>query len=289
MADRDASEWKLNRRGSQPFLPAVKEEAEESSLKSESGDKSKPSSGSWSFLWKHEEDAASSSSGTIIQEAAGKISTCDSSVAQVLAPGSLTPEQGPAFSLSPEHTERGATPPVKAAALGFSVEQGAFHSPVENPPPEPAEVLHVCKTQVAELELWLHQASVAFEPETLNADMQQVVEQQLVGCQTMLTEIEHKVASLLEHCKDQGLGDSGATQQEAEALALKLKTVKCNLERVQLMLQEKYNEDQHSTMLKKPSEHQKALQPDNLSEFESIVMERPQFTRQKDFQQRGGR
>ncbi|XP_070274716.1 nesprin-2 isoform X3 [Myotis yumanensis] len=179
----------------------------------------------------------------------------------------------------------GATPPIKAAALGFSVERGALHSPAENPRPEPAEVLHACKTQVAELELWLHQANVAFEPETLNADMQQVVEQQLVGCQTMLTEIEHKVASLLEHCKDQGLGDHGATQQEAEALALKLKTVKCNLEKVQLVLQEKYSEDQHSTILKKPSEHQKVLQPDNLSEFESVVMERPQFGRQKDFPQ----
>lgn len=62
--------------------------------------------------------------------------------------------------------------------------------------------------------------------------------------QTMLTEIEHKVASLLELCRDQGLADSGAVHQEAEALALKLKTVKCNLEKVQLMLQEKYSEDQ---------------------------------------------
>lgn len=52
--------------------------------------------------------------------------------------------------------------------------------------PEPAQVLHVCKNQVAELELWLHQANVAFEPETLDADMQQVVEQQLVGCQVRL-------------------------------------------------------------------------------------------------------
>lgn len=57
---------------------------------------------------------------------------------------------------------------------------------MENPRPEPAEVLHVCKTQVAKLELWLHEANVAFEPETLNADMQQVVEQQLVGCQVRL-------------------------------------------------------------------------------------------------------
>ncbi|XP_057586422.1 nesprin-2 [Hippopotamus amphibius kiboko] len=289
-AERDASEWKLNRMGSMSLLPAVEEEAEESSLKSESGDKkAEPSSGSPSLLWKHdrdvEEDRASSSSGTIVQEAAGKISICDSSMARILAPDSLNTEQGPEFSLSPHRTQEGATPPTKAAALGFSDEQGAFEATVEKARPEPAEVLHVCKNQVAELELWLHQANVAFEPETLDADMQQVVEQQLVGCQAMLTEIEHKVASLLENCKDQGLGDSGATQQEAEALTLKLKTVKCNLEKVQMMLQEKYSEDQPSAMLKKSSEHQKVLQPDNLSEFESIVTERPQFSRQKDFQQ----
>uniref|UniRef100_A0A480L0G3 Nesprin-2 n=2 Tax=Sus scrofa TaxID=9823 RepID=A0A480L0G3_PIG len=287
---KEASEWKLNRTGSMSFLPAVVEEAEENSLKNESGDKTaEPSSGSPSLLWKHdkdvEEDGASSSSGTIVQEATGKISICDSSMAQILVPDSLNTEQGPELSLSPDQTEEGATPPIKAAAPGFSAEQGALEATVEKARPEPAEVLHVCKNQVAELELWLHQANVAFEPETLNADMQQVVEQQLVGCQAMLTEIEHKVASLLENCKDQGLGDSGATQQEAEALSLKLKTVKCNLEKVQMMLQEKYNEEQNSTILKKSSEHQKVLQPDNLSEFESIVTERPQFSRQKDFQQ----
>lgn len=57
---------------------------------------------------------------------------------------------------------------------------------MEQSRPKPAEILHACKTQVAELELWLRQANVAFEPETLNADMQQLVEQQLVGCQVRL-------------------------------------------------------------------------------------------------------
>uniref|UniRef100_A0A8C9AHQ9 Spectrin repeat containing nuclear envelope protein 2 n=1 Tax=Prolemur simus TaxID=1328070 RepID=A0A8C9AHQ9_PROSS len=266
VAERDASEWKVNRGGSMSFLAAVEEEAEESSLKSE--DKQDLSGALILFF----------------QEADGKISTCDSSMAQILVPDSLNTEQGPEFSL-PNQAEEGATPPVQAAALDFSDEQGAFEATVEKSRPEPAEVLHVCKTQVARLELWLQQANVAFEPETLNADMQQVVEQELVGCQAMLTEIEHKVASLLENCKDQGLGDSGATQHEAEALSLKLKTVKCNLEKVQMMLQEKYSEDQHPTIPKKPSEHQKVLQPVNLSELESIVTERPQFSRQKDFQQ----
>ncbi|XP_060030825.1 nesprin-2 isoform X4 [Erinaceus europaeus] len=289
VAERDVSTRQLNRTGSMSFLPAVEEEAEESSLKSENGDKkAEPSFISWSSLWKHdkdmEEDGESSSSGTVIQEAAKKISTCSNNMAQSLAPDSLTTEQDQEFSLRPTQTEEGATPPTKAAVLGFSDEQGALEATVETPRLEPAEVLHVCKTQVAELEVWLQQANVAFEPETLNADMQQEVEQQLVGCQTMLTEIEHKVASLLENCKEQGLGDSGATQQEAEALSLKLKTVKCNLEKVQMMLQEKYSEDQNSAFLKKSSEHQKVFQLDNLPGFESVITERPQFSRQKDFQ-----
>jgi nesprin-2 len=67
--------------------------------------------------------------------------------------------------------------------LDFSDDQSAFEATVERAKPQPAEVLHVCKTQVAELELWLQQANVAFEPETLNSAMQQVVERELVGCQ----------------------------------------------------------------------------------------------------------
>lgn len=132
VAERDASEWKLNKISSMSFLPALKEEVEESSLKSENGDKkAKPSSGS--LLWKHdgdmEEDRASSSSGTIIQEAVEKISTCDNPMAQILAPDSLSPNQ----------TEEGATPTVKAAALGFSNEQGAFETTVEKARSKPAE------------------------------------------------------------------------------------------------------------------------------------------------------
>uniref|UniRef100_G3V5X4 Spectrin repeat containing nuclear envelope protein 2 n=1 Tax=Homo sapiens TaxID=9606 RepID=G3V5X4_HUMAN len=274
VAERDASERKLNRRGSMSYLAAVEEEVEESSVKSDH-DKDM------------EEDRASSSSGTIVQEAYGKISTSDNSMAQILTPDSLNTEQGPECSLRPNQTEEGTTPPIEADTLDSSDAQGGLEPRVEKTRPEPTEVLHACKTQVAELELWLQQANVAVEPETLNADMQQVLEQQLVGCQAMLTEIEHKVAFLLETCKDQGLGDNGATQHEAEALSLKLKTVKCNLEKVQMMLQEKHSEDQHPTILKKSSEpeHQEALQPVNLSELESIVTERPQFSRQKDFQQ----
>uniref|UniRef100_A0A8C5TZX1 Uncharacterized protein n=1 Tax=Malurus cyaneus samueli TaxID=2593467 RepID=A0A8C5TZX1_9PASS len=51
--------------------------------------------------------------------------------------------------------------------------------------------------------------------------------------------IEQKVLSLLEDC-----GDSADYQQKTEALSLKLKEVKHNLEKVQKMLQDKYSEEQ---------------------------------------------
>lgn len=54
-----------------------------------------------------------------------------------------------------------------------------------------------------------------------------------------LSEIEQKVLSLLEDC-----GDSADYQQKTEALSLKLKEVKRNLENVQIMLQDKYSEEQ---------------------------------------------
>ncbi|XP_040598842.1 nesprin-2 isoform X2 [Mesocricetus auratus] len=289
-AERGTSDRKLNRASSMSFLPVVKEEAEESSVKSEDGrQRAEPPSASWSLPWKHskdlEEDGASSSSATIVQEADGRISTCDSSMAHMIAPDSGSTEQGPEPSPKLSQAEEGATPSTEAAPLDFPHEQGAFEATVERSGPQPSEVLHACKTQVAELELWLQQACVAFEPEALGTDMQQVVEQELAGCQAMLTEIENKVASLLDTCKDQGLEDCGATQQEAEALSWKLKTVKCNLEKVQMMLQEKYSEDQHPTPLKLLSEPDPVLQSASLSELGSVLTEMPQFSKQKDVPQ----
>ncbi|XP_076778100.1 nesprin-2 isoform X4 [Arvicanthis niloticus] len=290
VAERDASERKLNRTNSMSFLPVVKEEAEESSVKSEDGHRrAEPPSVSWSLLERHskdlEGDGASSSSATIVQDVDGRISTCDSSMAHIIAPDSGSTEQGPEPSARLSQTEQGATPPIEAALLDFPREQGAFEATVERSRPQPADVLRVCKTQVAKLELWLRQANVAFEPETLDTDMQQVVEAELAGCQAMLTEIEYKVVSLLETCKDQGLGDCGTTYHEAEALSWKLKTVKCNLEKVQMLLQEKYSEDQQPSTLKKQSEPHTIVQPASLSELETIVTERPQFSRQKDVPQ----
>ncbi|XP_077180010.1 nesprin-2 isoform X2 [Paroedura picta] len=110
--------------------------------------------------------------------------------------------------------------------------------------PEPAQLLHVCQAKVAELEGWLSRAEESLGSDGPALPMQQVVERHLAACQAMLLEIEQKVASLLEDCKDREAEDSQSLQQEAENLSQKLKDVKCNLEKVHRMLQDKYAEEQ---------------------------------------------
>uniref|UniRef100_A0A8C4VGV8 Spectrin repeat containing nuclear envelope protein 2 n=1 Tax=Gopherus evgoodei TaxID=1825980 RepID=A0A8C4VGV8_9SAUR len=126
----------------------------------------------------------------------------------------------------------------------FQNKPGDSKETVGSKRPEPEKILHVCQVQVAELELWLDKAKVSLESETQTPEMQQMVEQQLADCQVMLSEIEQKVASLLEDCRDRQPEDHAGPEKEAEALSLKLKDVKCNLEKVQVMLQDKYNEEQ---------------------------------------------
>uniref|UniRef100_A0A4X2LQP5 Nesprin-2 n=1 Tax=Vombatus ursinus TaxID=29139 RepID=A0A4X2LQP5_VOMUR len=289
VAERDVSEWKVKRKGSMFLPPSIVEETEESSQKSENGDERAESASSPCLLhWGHErnkeEDRASSSSGTLIQEADGRISTYDGYNTQIVVPNPSKNEQN--LDSSPSHIQQtvGDTASTGAPAQS-SGQQGSLEETVASSRPESVEILHVCQKQVAKLELWLDKANLSFSAETLNPEMQQMVEQELAGCQAMLTEIEHKVSSLLENCKDQGLGNIGSTQQEAEILSLKLKAVKCNLEKVQVMLQDKYSEVQRSNTLKKPSEDQKVLQSDRLPVFESISFESPLFSPRKGFQQ----
>ncbi|XP_074146434.1 nesprin-2 isoform X1 [Sminthopsis crassicaudata] len=288
VAERDDSEWKLKRKGSMFLPPSIVEEIEESSQKSENGDEKAESSSPWLLHWEHErnkeEDRASSSSGTLIQEADGRISTYDGYHTQISVPNLLKNEQNLESSPSPIQEEAGGTACIGAPAQS-SGEEESLEETVASSRPESVDILHVCQKQVAELELWLDKANLSIGAETLNPEMQQMVEQELAGCQAMLTEIEHKVSSLLENCKDQGLGNSGSTQQEAEMLSLKLKAVKCNLEKVQVMLQDKYNEEQRSNTLKKPSEDQKVCQSDRFPIFELTEFESALFSRQKSFQQ----
>lgn len=51
------------------------------------------------------------------------------------------------------------------------------------PASEPAEVLHACQAQVAELELWLAQAKESLGSEVQTQQMQQAVERHLTACQ----------------------------------------------------------------------------------------------------------
>uniref|UniRef100_A0A8C3T368 Spectrin repeat containing nuclear envelope protein 2 n=1 Tax=Chelydra serpentina TaxID=8475 RepID=A0A8C3T368_CHESE len=138
----------------------------------------------------------------------------------------------------------GDTPSDTNTGQCFQNKPGDSKETVDSNRPEPEKVLHVCQVEVAELELWLDRAKVSLESETQTPEMQQMVEQQLADCQVMLSEIEQKVASLLEDCRDRHQGDNAGPQKEAEALSLKLKDVKCNLEKVQVMLQDKYSEQQ---------------------------------------------
>uniref|UniRef100_A0A8U8BMT5 Uncharacterized protein n=1 Tax=Geospiza parvula TaxID=87175 RepID=A0A8U8BMT5_GEOPR len=105
--------------------------------------------------------------------------------------------------------------------------------------PEPESILLVCQAQVAELEQWLAKTRMALGSAPQTPQRQQMVEPQLADCQVRLSEIEQKVLSLLEDC-----GDSADYQQKTEALSLKLKEVKRNLENVQMMLQDKHSEEQ---------------------------------------------
>uniref|UniRef100_A0A8C0UZ05 Spectrin repeat containing nuclear envelope protein 2 n=1 Tax=Cyanistes caeruleus TaxID=156563 RepID=A0A8C0UZ05_CYACU len=73
--------------------------------------------------------------------------------------------------------------------------------------------------------------------------LEKITKEQNELLEVRLSEIEQKVLSLLEDC-----GDSADYQQKTEALSLKLKEVKRNLENVQMMLQDKYSEEQVNHM-----------------------------------------
>uniref|UniRef100_A0A8C5NQZ7 Spectrin repeat containing nuclear envelope protein 2 n=1 Tax=Junco hyemalis TaxID=40217 RepID=A0A8C5NQZ7_JUNHY len=134
---------------------------------------------------------------------------------------------------SPEGQEGSQQPPpVPSAALGSQ-------SALDGGRPEPESILLVCQAQVAELEQWLAKTKMSLGSAPQTPQRQQMVEPQLADCQVRLSEIEQKVLSLLEDC-----GDSADYQQKTEALSLKLKEVKRNLENVQMMLQDKHSEEQ---------------------------------------------
>uniref|UniRef100_A0A8C0BE69 Spectrin repeat containing nuclear envelope protein 2 n=1 Tax=Buteo japonicus TaxID=224669 RepID=A0A8C0BE69_9AVES len=142
--------------------------------------------------------------------------------------------------------------PVPNATQGSQVKAGHLEEVVDGGRPEPETILQVCQAQVAELEQWLDKTKMSLSSDPQTPKMQQMVELQLADCQARLLEIEQKVLYLLEDC-----GDSADYLQETEALSLRLKEVKCNLEEVQRMLQDKYNEEQVKHMNAMESNHER--------------------------------
>ncbi|XP_074921846.1 nesprin-2 [Chelonoidis abingdonii] len=251
LVGKDASERQLKKKGSLSLLPSLVEETEDSSFHSEDADvliescdkNGKETSFQVSQKAGSDEDSATDLSNWAVGD---------------------TPSS---------HTNTGQC---------FQNKPGDSKETVDSNRPEPEKILHVCQVQVAELELWLDKAKVSLESEIQTPEMQQMVEQQLADCQVMLSEIEQKIASLLEDCRDRQQRDHAGPQKEAEALSLKLKDVKCNLEKVQVMLQDKYNEEQLNNSERIPSEH---LQPGSSEVPNLLTTDAPPFSRHNRLQQ----
>ncbi|XP_033028646.1 nesprin-2 [Lacerta agilis] len=153
------------------------------------------------------------------------------------------------------------------------------------PDSELARLLHVWQAQIAELERWLDQTKESLGSGGQTRQMQQTVEQRLVACQAILSEIEQKVAHLLEDCKDRHTGEGPGLQQEAESLSSKLRDVKCNLERVQGMLQGKSTEEQISPEENTSEELTQPFYFDLSDTFPLLTLDQPLVSRQNGLEQ----
>ncbi|XP_060127427.1 nesprin-2 isoform X4 [Zootoca vivipara] len=153
------------------------------------------------------------------------------------------------------------------------------------PDSELARLLHVWQAQIAELERWLDQTKESLGSGGQTRQMQQTVEQRLVACQAILSEIEQKVAHLLEDCKDRHTGEGPGLQQEAESLSSKLRDVKCNLERVQGTLQGKSAEEQISPEENTSEELPQPFYFDLSDTFPLLTPDQPLFSRQNGLEQ----
>uniref|UniRef100_A0ABM5FBV7 Nesprin-2 isoform X3 n=1 Tax=Pogona vitticeps TaxID=103695 RepID=A0ABM5FBV7_9SAUR len=208
-------EWQLRRQGSMSLLPSLVEEAEDSLFQNQEMGGGEPEA--------VHDTTDSHSPCLLIQNA----------------------ESDEVLSLSRKSGGKPSTGSTNTASyLGSAPGESKEAADVGRPDSEPAQVLHVCQAQIAELEQWLDRAKESLGSEAQTRQMQQTVEQHLVACQVMLSEIEQKVARLLEDCKGRPASNRPGFQQEAENLSQKLKDVKGNLERVQAMLQDKHVEEQ---------------------------------------------
>ncbi|XP_027529961.1 nesprin-2 [Neopelma chrysocephalum] len=266
----DVSGHQLKKRGVVSLLPSLDEESEDCSFYS----KGSPATEKDASFWpserddeRHKEDSATSwSSGTlsdgivqdedVIIESHSKHGEETSLQTLESAEGPGTGDGSLAMSDQP--------PPVPNVALGSRGEA------LDGGKPEPESILLVCQAQVAELEQWLDKTKMSLRSDPQTPHAQQVVEPQLADCQVRLSEIEQKVLSLLEDC-----GDSADYQQKTEALSMKLKEVKRNLENVQMMLQDKYNEEQVNNRERVDPEPLEILHSDGFSVPQPALAEQP--------------
>uniref|UniRef100_W5MW17 Spectrin repeat containing, nuclear envelope 2a n=1 Tax=Lepisosteus oculatus TaxID=7918 RepID=W5MW17_LEPOC len=152
------------------------------------------------------------------------------------------PEEGGTEQLeaqSPE-TQRTATQPHSPGVRVIIVSHSWTQGPTEARTGERAEAggsppcLRMCQEFVTHLEVWLQRAGDSFRAGQPAGDMQGSVEQQLLGCQEKLLEIEQKVALL-------ALGQQGSmasAQADVEALSCRLEQLKTSLVTFQQLLQE---------------------------------------------------
>ncbi|XP_040268686.1 nesprin-2 [Bufo bufo] len=108
---------------------------------------------------------------------------------------------------------------------------------------QPEMILSDCRGKVTEVERWLREVTLSPGESKQHPDMLQSVEEQLAECQKTLQETEKKINSLLEDANYRQQGN-GTVLEEAEALSLKLKTLKNSLDKVQEMLLVKSTSEQ---------------------------------------------
>ncbi|XP_065491709.1 nesprin-2 isoform X3 [Caloenas nicobarica] len=241
----DVSGQQLKKRGAMSLLPALDEESEDYSFHSKGSAATEQDASFWPSERddeRHKEDSTTSwSSGTLsdgIVQDADEIMQSHSKRGEETPMRTLQSTEGPGTGDGSQATSD-TPPPVPNATWGSRGKAGDTENAVDGGRPEPETILQVCQAQVAELEQWLDKTKVSLGSDHRTPKMQQMVELQLADYQVMLSEIEQKVVFLLEDC-----GHSADYQQQTEALSLKLNEVKCNLEKVQSMLQDTYNEEQ---------------------------------------------
>ncbi|XP_063189611.1 nesprin-2 isoform X1 [Chroicocephalus ridibundus] len=256
----DVSGQQLKKRGMLSLLPSLDEESEDCSFHSKGSTAAEKDVSFWPSERddeRHKEDSATSwSSGTLSD---GIIQDADETMQSHRKSGEDTSMQ---TLQSTEGPGTGDGSQAMSDTLPPEVVDGGR--------PEPETILQVCQAQVAELEQCLDKTKVSLGSDPQTPKMQQMVEQQLADYEVKLSEIEQNVLSLWKDC-----GGSAQYQQETEALSLKLKEVKCDLEKLQAMLQDRYSEEQIHNREKIDPEPLEILHSDGSSMPQLALAEQP--------------